>query len=222
MIPRQRAEAFADKWRMEGEIRESMIADLTTMLQAESNAQLERQRAGHYGDVREFVEKFGQHRADKPGFPDQATMDFRVNLIAEEFCEFLMACGYGFELAVERGRSKFHTIMRQYEPPAGASVNFPKAIDGLLDLEYVILGTHCAFGVDPADPWARVHAANMSKEGGATRADGKVCKPHGFQPPDIEGALKAQGWQSDPQYLAAANRLAEAEVADAENNTQPR
>lgn len=35
----------------------------------------------------------------------------------------------------------------------------------------------------------------MAKLGGPRRADGKVMKPIGWRPPDIEGVLNRQGWR---------------------------
>lgn len=35
----------------------------------------------------------------------------------------------------------------------------------------------------------------MRKEGGVTRKDGKICKPEGWVGPDIERALREQGWE---------------------------
>jgi len=37
------------------------------------------------------------------------------------------------------------------------------------------------------------HASNMAKEGGKTRADGKVPKPEGWRPPDIRAEIDRQG-----------------------------
>jgi len=66
-------------------------------------------------------------------------------------------------------------------------------VDGLCDLIYVCLGTAVAFGIDLDEFWDAVHASNMAKEGGATRADGKLLKPEGWQPPDIAGILERMG-----------------------------
>lgn len=73
--------------------------------------------------------------------------------------------------------------------------NFPEVVDGAIDLIYVILGLLVACGVDPRPIWDAVHAANMAKEGGETRADGKVLKPPGWTAPDVAGLLKKQGWK---------------------------
>jgi predicted HAD superfamily Cof-like phosphohydrolase len=66
-----------------------------------------------------------------------------------------------------------------------------EAIDGLCDLLCVTYGAALEFGVDLAPFWAEVHESNMAKAGGPVRADGKVLKPEGWQPPDIAGVLAA-------------------------------
>lgn len=73
--------------------------------------------------------------------------------------------------------------------------DFPGVVDGIIDLIYVLLGFLIACGVDPHPFWDAVHAANMAKEGGETRADGKVLKPPGWTAPDVAGLLRKQGWE---------------------------
>lgn len=46
--------------------------------------------------------------------------------------------------------------------------------------------------IDLPDVWEAVQAANMAKEGGGTREDGKILKPPGWQAPDIAGILADQ------------------------------
>lgn len=72
--------------------------------------------------------------------------------------------------------------------------DFPGAVDGLCDLIYVCLGAAVRWGVDLSPIFDAVHRANMAKDNGGTRGDGKVLKPPGWTPPDIAGLLKAQGW----------------------------
>lgn len=73
--------------------------------------------------------------------------------------------------------------------------DFPEVVDGAIDLIYVLLGLLIACGVDPRPIWDAVHASNMAKEGGETRADGKVLKPPGWTAPDVAGLLRKQGWE---------------------------
>lgn len=195
---------------------------IATEIQAESNAQLMRGRAhDRQADVAAFVRKFGQARRETPGWPEQKDLDMRVRLIAEEFCEFMRAAGYQCSIQIERpswppgmdpeSTTPFGIVVFENEEECedlrlgvdGKTAyeteerNLPAAADGLIDMEYVILGTHVTMGIDSNPLWDEVQKANMAKEGGATREDGKILKPHGWQPPDIEGALRRQGWRSD-------------------------
>lgn len=52
----------------------------------------------------------------------------------------------------------------------------------------------CSMDLDPL--WQDVHRANMAKTTGPVRADGKRLKPEGWQPPDIAGVLRVQGWEN--------------------------
>lgn len=76
-----------------------------------------------------------------------------------------------------------------------ASGDVPGIADGMADLIYVIVGTALEYGIPLDRVWAAVQAANMAKVDPATglvryRADGKVLKPEGWQPPDIASALR--------------------------------
>jgi len=65
-----------------------------------------------------------------------------------------------------------------------------KAIDGLCDLIYVVVGTALEFGIDLEPFFAEVHRTNLAKINGPVREDGKRLKPPGWKPPDIEGLLR--------------------------------
>jgi predicted HAD superfamily Cof-like phosphohydrolase len=105
-------------------------------------------------------------------------------LIAEEFLELCAALGYHPKL----------TLDRQVTPFPREHVYLPEVADALADLDYVIEGTRLEFGIDGGPIADAVHAANMRKVGGPTRADGKILKPDEWEPPDIAGELKKQGW----------------------------
>lgn len=175
---------------------------VTEAIQAESNAQLMRGRAAdRQSDVAAFHRKFGVPCPEKPGWPSQERIDLRVKLIAEEFCEFLRDCGYEFRVQV---------ALHAYSPIVFSADSFTHggvsrgnerihdrdlaaAADALIDMEYVILGTHCEFGTNSTPLWQEVQAANMRKEG-SKRGDGKILKGEGWVGPDITGALRRQGW----------------------------
>lgn len=69
----------------------------------------------------------------------------------------------------------------------------PEMADAIADLIYVLLGTAIAYGIDMRPVWEAVQASNLAKVGGGRRADGKVQKCVGWQPPDIAGILERQG-----------------------------
>lgn len=58
-------------------------------------------------------------------------------------------------------------------------------IDGLCDLLCVVYGTAVELGVRLEPFWREVHKTNIAKQGGPTRDDGKILKPQGWIPPDL-------------------------------------
>lgn len=147
--------------------------------------------------VREFHERFGHPIADKPHVPDEATVRFRLRLIAEEFFELLEA-----SLDIENRMSVREAIVRvrdaidcQYPfRMAPVKVDLPEFVDALADTMYVLEGTAIAFGVDMAPVIDEVHRANCSKE--PNGPDGKPVKPAGWQPPSIAEELRRQGLET--------------------------
>lgn len=118
-------------------------------------------------DVAEFMRAMAQAVPAKPTIVDGPTHDLRLALIEEELDELREAM--------------------DAERMVGIA-------DALVDLLYVTIGTACAYGLDLAPIWDAVQAANMAKVGGPVRDDGKRLKPPGWQPPDVERELRAQGW----------------------------
>lgn len=119
-----------------------------------------------YQDVLEFHKKFVPNQmAPLPMWPRFDVMRLRGKLIQEEMKELVEA----FDDA-----------------------DFEGIVDGSLDLIYVVLGTLVAMGVDARPVWNEIQKANMAKEGGPMRPDGKVLKPEGWMPPDIVGVLSRQ------------------------------
>ena len=87
---------------------------------------------------------------------------------------------------------------------AEARDNFPEAVDGLIDMLWVILGTLYTYvGPDTAlELLKEVARANLSKVDGSLGDlvkdnNGKVVKPQGWTAPDIEGVLGNAGWKLD-------------------------
>lgn len=61
------------------------------------------------------------------------------------------------------------------------------------DVLFVALGIASAYGISMPPVWKLVQVSNMAKEGGRLRSDGKILKPEGWVPPDIQGEIDRQG-----------------------------
>lgn len=129
----------------------------------------------YQADVRAFHEALVPDQvADRPTMPTERIRELRLALIEEEFDELKKAI---------------------------AARDLVAVADAIADLLYVTYGTAVACGIDIAPIWREVHRSNMAKEGGPTRADGKILKPEGWTAPDVRGELIRQGWR-DPADAA--------------------
>jgi predicted HAD superfamily Cof-like phosphohydrolase len=78
--------------------------------------------------------------------------------------------------------------------------------DALADIIYIACGTAVSYGIPLDKVFEEVHRSNMAKlvDGKVLRReDGKVQKPEGWTPPDIEGVLK----KSHEEYLCKIAQL---------------
>jgi predicted HAD superfamily Cof-like phosphohydrolase len=113
-----------------------------------------------YNMVKEFHKTFGHPVADKPTLMNLPRACSRYKWMKEEIDEFLEA--------TEKG-------------------DIYEQADALLDNIYFALGTLVEMGIPPAELFAIVQKANMSKlwEDGTVHMNeiGKVIKPEGWQDP---------------------------------------
>lgn len=116
-------------------------------------------------NVLEFHKKFNCLVNNKPSIPSEKECQLRSDLIDEEYSELVD----GF-----------------------ANKDIVEVADALTDLLYVVFGTAVSCGIDLEPIWNEVHKTNMLKENGGKRQDGKILKPEGWQPPDINSLLKNQ------------------------------
>jgi NTP pyrophosphatase (non-canonical NTP hydrolase) len=114
-----------------------------------------------YDMVREFHAKVGQVNA--PSLDISKHRDLRLSLIDEERKELGLALDANDVVEVA---------------------------DALADLLYVVIGSALQWGIPIERVFAEVHRSNMTKEGDAKRADGKILKGPNFSPPDIAGVLR--------------------------------
>lgn len=115
--------------------------------------------------VRAFYQKFGLSIGDRPALITHEQQQFRLKLINEELRELQEA----FLLRDLAGQ-----------------------VAECGDLLYVVYGTLIELGVEAAPVTDLIHDANMAKVGGPVRFDGKILKPPGWKPADIEGEVRRQ------------------------------
>lgn len=148
-------------------------------------------RASRRADVMQFHAVMGQEIGASPHVPPEAKVRLRLRLIAEEFFELLDAA---IKPVLRDHIGLAREEVRQAINDNPIDVDMPAFCDATIDLDYVVEGTRVTFGVDGGPLWDEVQRANMAKVGGTKREDGKILKPPGWTPPDIEGELKKQGW----------------------------
>ena len=121
----------------------------------------------NFNDVKVFMEKFGQMVRTKPQFPDDKTMQLRLNLIKEELSEL---------------------------EEAMKTKNLKEVADALTDILYVTYGAGYAYGIDLDECFKEVQRANMSKLGKDGKPiyneQGKVMKGPNYTKPDLSKFVK--------------------------------
>ena len=139
----------------------------------------------------EFHTAMGQPVLTRPQVPPVDRVKLRLRLVFEETVELIEACaGVGSKL--DAVRDLMAEVIDKIE---ARDVRLVDVADALEDIHSVVEGTNLEFGIDSRPIAAAVHAANMAKAHGPVRADGKRLKPVGWQPPDIAGELRQQGWE---------------------------
>jgi predicted HAD superfamily Cof-like phosphohydrolase len=119
-------------------------------------------------DVQAFHRASGQRigQQTSPSWAPVEVLALRLNLILEEHVELAVAV---------------------------SELDFVEVADALVGLLYVVIGTMVVLGLPAGPCWAEVHASNMAKfppgRPPKLRADGKVEKPEGWEPPDLARIL---------------------------------
>jgi len=117
----------------------------------------------NFKDVKIFMQTFGQMVRTKPQFPDDKTMQLRLDLIKEELSEL---------------------------EEAMKTKNLKEVADALTDILYVTYGAGYAYGIDLDQCFKEVQRANMSKLGKDEKPiyndQGKVMKGPNYTPPNLK------------------------------------
>lgn len=134
-------------------------------------------------DILEFHMKFGVPISGSPAILDAALLRYRHGFLEEELREYHHAASTALSA---------HLSPQSFTHGDVVNVQLEKALDGLVDLTYVAIGTAVVFhGFNFEEAWNRVHAANMRKQraehaGQSTRNNAlDVIKPLGWQAPNL-------------------------------------
>lgn len=135
-------------------------------------------------DVTQFQRKMDHAYDGPPRLPEHGLRMFRLRFLGEELTELGDALGVKVSITYE-----------PVVPSAALELNLrerlARALDALIDLDYVSIGTTLQLGLGAAYPeaWRRVHAANLAKEPGVKVSRGfarDVVKPPGWRAPNLE------------------------------------
>lgn len=120
--------------------------------------------------VADFHRKFNQPIRTTPGLPSKDVEIFRQTLLRSEYRELNDAIA----------RNDLEGIY-----------------DGILDMNYVLVGTGHVYGLPLNQGFIAVHNANMRKEPavGQDSTCTKPIKPPGWQPPNLRAIMIANGWR---------------------------
>jgi predicted HAD superfamily Cof-like phosphohydrolase len=124
-------------------------------------------RSTFFDDVKAFHVLFNLPVGEVPTFTETLDQDLRLRLIKEEWIE------------LQEAHEEQDIVL---------------VADAIADLIYVACGMAVSYGIPLNAVWAEVQRTNMAKageNGPIYREDGKVQKPEGWQPPDIEGIIEA-------------------------------
>ncbi len=146
--------------------------------------------------VADFHRAFGYPVRTVPQVPSEDEIRLRLRLIAEEFVELLQAhdvTGFNSQRLDEAENHIFAFINEARLGPI--EVDLADAADALADLDYVIAGTRLQYGIPGRAVFDEVHRSNLAKAGGKHDEHGKLQKPEGWTPPDIESVLRKYGWE---------------------------
>jgi predicted HAD superfamily Cof-like phosphohydrolase len=120
-----------------------------------------------YKDVMDFHRAFGQRIGQTPAIPEDVDERcLRIDLLEEEFKEYM---------------------------DAEQQLDIVGIADALADIIYIACGTAVSYGIPLDKVFEEVHRSNMAKlvDGKPIyREDGKVLKPTGWTPPQIEKIIE--------------------------------
>jgi predicted HAD superfamily Cof-like phosphohydrolase len=138
-------------------------------------------------DIRDFHVKFELRPTGDPyhRLPDD-TQEFRLKFMLEELMEYAESVGYQLD-ATNTGDFVFRKISNEFKAA--------QALDGLVDLGYVLFGTAYLHRFPFTEAWSRVQEANMMKVKAthvsqSTRGySADIVKPLGWKAPCLDDLI---------------------------------
>ena len=123
------------------------------------------------GDINKFHNKFGFKKSQKVGIPeDSELVNFRTSFLMEELAEYTQAI---------------------------TKKNDAAALDALIDIVYIALGTAWLFNLPFEKGWREVQKANMSKVRAKSKSKKRgtafdVIKPKDWKAPNIDRIVEEE------------------------------
>ena len=123
--------------------------------------------------------------------PKDERAALRLNLVVEEFGELISAHGLMTEPEVYMPLQSFVKGLQEYRINVE---DMEETADAIGDLIVVLVGMALEYGIPLDRVWEDIHKSNMAKVGPngkvRRRGDGKVLKPDGWTPPNMEESIR--------------------------------
>ena len=151
-------------------------------------------------DVKEFTEGYLNIKCpDKPNPLSQSEVFFIIRMVMSELDELATTVTSNDEECKEFMFNALRKIdkCQNYEYNSEIELIGAQA-DSMVDAWYYMLNTASKHGINLSKLFNIVHQANMNKRDPKTHkfirreSDGKVVKPEGWMPPDVEGEIMRQ------------------------------
>jgi predicted HAD superfamily Cof-like phosphohydrolase len=108
---------------------------------------------------------------------------------------FMLACGQTTGIENVEQYKLYYNLIKEEVQELEDSTTRVDDVDALIDILVVTIGALQSIGVDVEGAWKEVVRSNMAKIDPETgkvrkREDGKVLKPEGWTPPELEQFLR--------------------------------
>ena len=117
-----------------------------------------------------------------------------MNVFSDQY-KFMRACDQVVDKYDESQYNMYKSLIKEEFDELVAAPNRVEELDALIDILVVTIGALHSMGVDAEGAWKevmRTNFAKIDKETGKVRKreDGKVLKPVGWEPPQLEKFIR--------------------------------